>query len=161
MAKNNLLITIVVAVVAVGLGFFGGMQYSKTKTTNNMPTGGQRLGGPSGSQQRINSQTGAPVSPRPVSGDIISIDTNSITIKTQDGSTKILTYSSSTKVSKTTDGSISDLKVGDQVTAQGSESTQGTITTQNIYVGNGMLQGGGDIPPEGSQSGNGQKPAGQ
>jgi hypothetical protein len=130
MMKNSLIITIVVAIVVGALGFFTGMQYQKSQRAT-FPQGlGQR--GPSGNlggNQRGFTGT------RPVNGEITSLDDKTITIKSQDGSSKIIVYSTSTKINKTTEGSTSDLKTGEQVIVIGTENTDGTVTAQSISVG--------------------------
>jgi len=154
MKNNSLLITLVVALAFGVVGFFGGMQYQKSKLSTGFSRTGQQVKS-NFVQQGSGNQGRTSMGGRPVSGEIISADENSITVKMQDGSTKIITYSDSTKVSKTSDGSVSDLSVGEQITVMGSESTQGTITAQSIFVGSGMFQG---QPLVGSSSEAGQKP---
>jgi hypothetical protein len=142
--KNNLVVTIIVAVIVGGISFFGGMQYQKSQVSNfaGVPSQfgqrmiGQGFGGSQGRQGSTPMRSGGFAS-----GEITSIDNNTITIKTQDGSSKIIIYSDSTKVNKTSDGSKSDLKVGERITAVGTESS-GSITAQDISIGNTMFRMG-------------------
>ena len=163
--KLNLIIVIVIAIIA-GVGGFGiGLQYQKSQSINipaqqsqaeNQETTQQgnvqktNMGG----QPQGGATTGTNGFPgkKPVSGEIVSIDKDTLTVKTQDGSSKIVIYSSSTKVNMTTEGTISDLKAGAQITVMGTESTDGVTTTaQSISIGNGLMQGG--LPPGGQQPG--------
>lgn len=134
--KNNLVKTIVIAIVVGALGFYGGIQYQESQkasfSRNNQafPSGANQQGTDRG--QRSAMGVG------PVSGEITKIDENTITIKTNDGSSKIVIYSTSTKVNKTSEGSISDLKVGGQIMTIGSTGSDGTITAQSISIGNQM-----------------------
>jgi hypothetical protein len=148
--KNNLVVTIIVAVIVGGAAFFGGMQYQKSQRGNFEMNS---FRGPfTGTNQKMGTGTQrSAVGLRPVGGEIVSIDNNTITVKTQDGSSKIVIYSTSTKVNKTTEGSKSDLKVGETIMAIGSESS-GAITAQSISVGNKVIQGG---MPGGVQPGQG------
>ncbi|OGM11826.1 hypothetical protein A2Z22_00080 [Candidatus Woesebacteria bacterium RBG_16_34_12] len=133
--NKNILITIIVALV-VGVGaFFGGVQYQKSKKVSFTPGQFQNGIRPSGFPQRNGFQGG-----RPVSGEITSIEDNTITVKTQDGSSKIVIYSDSTKVNKTSEGLKEDLKVGEQVMVIGSEGTDGTVTAQNISIGGNFFR---------------------
>jgi hypothetical protein len=125
MAKNSLIITIIVAIVIGFLGFFGGMQYQKS----------QRVTFPQGLGQRGMGNQRTFMGNRPVSGEIAGLDDKTITVKSQDGSSKIIVYSASTKVNKTTEGAISDLKTGEQIMVIGTEGTDGTVTAQSISVG--------------------------
>jgi hypothetical protein len=131
MSKNNLIITIVIVVLVGTLGFFGGVQYQKSQRVSfargNMP------------------QRGTPIRPgngfgRPINGEITAIDANTITVKTIDGDSKIVVYSLSTQINKTTSGAVSDLKIGEQVMVVGSEGANGTLTAQTISVGGNMLK---------------------
>lgn len=133
MAKNSLIITIVAAVIVGALGFYGGMQYQKSRRGSFLGRSAQ--GFPSGTNQQGGNARQRNGMGRPVSGEITSMDESTITIKTQDGSSKIVIYSTSTKVNKTSEGSISDLKVGEKINAIGSEGSDGTITAQSISVG--------------------------
>jgi hypothetical protein len=67
-------------------------------------------------------------------GEIVSMDANSVTIKLQDGSSKIINLSSSTTYSKTDTASKTDLKTGDRIAAFGTPNSDGSITAQNIQV---------------------------
>jgi hypothetical protein len=150
MLKNNLIKTIIIAIIVGALGFYGGIQYQKSQKVS-FSRGSQTFPGAANQQRTAGGQRN--MGARPVSGEITSIDDNTITIKTQDGGSKIVIYSTSTKVNKTSEGSKSDLKVGEQVMAVGSESSDGTVTAQSISVGNKTFQGmpGGAQPGQNAQ----------
>lgn len=154
---NKLIVPVVVAAVVFGaVGFFGGMQYQKSQT----PASGARNfaggnfgggGGQTGAARR--GQNGGFVS-----GQIISEDSQSITIKITNGastgSTKIVLYSPATQIAKQTSGTVADLAVGSTVMVTGSTNSDGSISAQNISLrptpagnpGNGGAQGGGSQP---------------
>ena len=131
------LIPIIIAIVVGALGFFGGMQYQKSQRSNAF----------SGSRQ-FNNGNGARISGvpgrngfngnRPVSGEITSLADSTMTVKTQDGSSKIIIISDSTKINLTSAGSKSDLKVGDQAMVIGTDSND-TITAQTISTGENIF----------------------
>jgi hypothetical protein len=79
----------------------------------------------------------------PVSGEIISQDDTSITVKLQDGSSKIVILSGNTNINKSSEGSKSDLKTGERVTAFGTTNSDGSITAQNVSIGGNMMFRGG------------------
>lgn len=145
--KNNLVKIAVIAIVVGLLGFYGGIQYQKSQRGNSMAGGPQ--GFPNGISQQMGSlrQGNTMRNGSPVSGEITSIDENTITIKIQDGSSKTVVYSDTTKVSKSSTGSKSDLKVGENITAFGQESS-GTITAQTISLGDSLFQMGGQQVPQ-------------
>jgi len=155
MEKSSLIKTIIIIIVVGALGFYGGIQYQKSQRGNFSANGTQRFAG--GTNQQVGTtRQGRAIGFIPVNGEITSLDESTVTIKTQDGSSKIIIYSTSTKVNKMSEGSKSDLKVGEQITAIGSEGSDGTVTAQSISIGNGMFQG----MPGGAQPGqNGKQPA--
>jgi ribosomal protein S1 len=133
MNKNNLIITIIIALIVGGLSFYGGTLYQKGKTPSIGSRQFQNGDRPSGMQGRQNGQ--------PVSGEITSIENNSITVKTQDGSSKIVIYSDSTKVNKTSEATKDDLKVGEQIMVVGTTGTDGTVTAQSVSLGGNFFRG--------------------
>jgi hypothetical protein len=133
MPKNNLIIAIVLTIVAGGSGFFAGAQYQNGQKSP-VPAGMARRSGDFAKGPGGNASGG-----KVVSGEVTAVDTESLTVKTQDGSSKIILYSSSTKINKSAEGSASDLKSGTQVMVTGSTGSDGTVTAQTISVGNAGL----------------------
>ncbi len=71
---------------------------------------------------------------RPISGEILSSDDKSITVKLQDGSSKIVLLSDKTQINKATSVTKLDLKSGEKVAVFGSENSDGSVTAQNIQL---------------------------
>ena len=134
MKNNNIIITILVAVIVGGVGFFGGMKYQQSKRS---PAGRQFAGMQNGRA----SQTGNRQNFRPVNGEIISSDDKSITVKLPDGSSKIVLINDKTTINKATDATKDDLKVGEKVMATGQENSDGSVTAQTIQL-NPIFRGG-------------------
>lgn len=134
MNKNIIIagVGIIALLVGGGVGFLAGSQYQKGKTITRLGangnfqirTGRGRFGGANGMAVR---------------GQIISVDNNSITVKMSDGSTKIVILSSSTVIGKSTVGSVSDLANGANVTVFGTTNSDGSVTAQNVQIGNLMF----------------------
>ena len=125
--KNNMIVIIVVVALLVGAGgFFAGMKYQQSKS----PAGrfGNLQGNRNGQFQQRNQGF------RPVNGEIISSDDKSITVKLQDGSSKIVLLTDTTSLNKSTEGSKSDLKTGEQVVVFGMENSDGSVIAQNIQL---------------------------
>lgn len=139
---------VIIAIIVAAAAFYGGMQYEKSKTASfasnagMMNGNGSRFGGQGGFGGRGFGGNGAN---RPVSGQIVSTDNNSITVKMPDGSSKIVNYSGQTKINKATEGSASDLKSGTNIAVFGTTNSDGSVTAQMISIGNGMMfrRGGG------------------
>lgn len=137
-----MIMTIIVALMVGGAAFFGGMQYQKTQASGPMQGQfrGQNGGGPQGG---IQGGSGNRQGMTPVSGEIISQDDTSITVKMQDGSSKIVILSGDTNINKSSEGSKLDLKTGETVTAFGTTNSDGSITAQNVSIGGNIMFRGG------------------
>lgn len=128
--KNNFVITIIVAIVVGAGAFFGGMKYQQSKVQTTSSANGQF------GQRGNRNANGA----RATQGQIISADANSITVKLQDGSSKIVIYSDTTQISKSDKATKDDLKTGENVAVFGTTNSDGSVTAQTIQL-NPMFRG--------------------
>lgn len=128
---------IIIAVVVAAVGFFGGMQYQKSQVPQGfgqgqlgmMRNGGNNgAGGPGAIGRR------GIYGMRPVAGQIIGKDSNSVTVKMPDGSSKIVILSSQTKVVQTATASLNDLTTGQTIAVFGTPNSDGSVTAQNIML---------------------------
>lgn len=127
MKNNQLIVGIVIAVIIAAAAFFGGMKYQQKKSqTQFAQFGGQRGQRTGNGVNRMDF--------RPVNGEIIASDDKSITVKLQDGSSKIVLISDKTEIGKTDKASREDLKNGEKVVVFGTESSDGSITAQNVQL---------------------------
>ena len=149
MKNNNTLTMVIVAVVVAAVAFFGGMKYQQSKASAN-GAGGFAQGGQGfqrGGGQRFGGARGA--NGGATTGEIVSIDANSITLKLQDGSSKIVNLAGSTTFSKTDTASKSDLKTGDKIAVFGTSNSDGSVTAQNVQVNPAFRMGPGGKRPSG------------
>jgi hypothetical protein len=133
---------VVMLLVACAGSFYGGMRYQQSRT----PEASAQFPGLNG--QRPGGRNGSTTAGTIANGEVISKDDQSITIKLQDGGSKIVYFSGSTTIGKTTTGTAADLKTGEQVMANGSSNSDGSVGAQNIQIR--PDNGGnppGDIPP--------------
>lgn len=107
----------------------GGSFYTGTKY---QPSKNPRFGNFQGARNGQFSQ-GAPGF-RPVSGEIIGADDKSLTVKLQDGSSKIVLLTETTVINKSTEGSKFDIKAGEKVVVFGPQNSDGSLTAQNIQI---------------------------
>ena len=129
MKKEVVVFLVLVIVVGVG-AFFGGMKYQKSKSPSFGGRFGQgALGEPNGSLRQRAGQNFSPVN-----GEITSSDENGITVRLQDGSSKIVVFSESTQFVKTEAGAKEDLIVGDKVMVVGTANSEGVVTAQNVQI---------------------------
>ncbi|HYM64912.1 MAG TPA: DUF5666 domain-containing protein [Candidatus Sulfotelmatobacter sp.] len=129
MNKNTMTILgVVLIIVALAGGFFAGMQYQKSQ-----PRGiGQFAGRFSGLNGQ--GQFGQNANFRPVRGQVISADKNTLTVKLSDGSTKVVVLSSITIFVKSQTAISSDLKTGDTVNVLGTQNSDGSVTAQDVQI---------------------------
>jgi hypothetical protein len=133
MNKNTIIIVAVVLVIIAGVGgFFGGMQYQKSQSGASGQFAARGLG-----QGRFGGQNS---SFRPVRGQILSIDSNSLTVKLSDGSTKIVVLASNTTFVKSATAAQSDLKTGDTVNVIGSQNSDGSVTASDVAINPTTMQ---------------------
>lgn len=144
MKNNNLFLVIVVAIVVGASSFFAGIQYQKMSVPQ-----GQFAGLRQGNNDQRYGQGGQGFGQggfRPVTGQIISQNDKSITVKLQDGSSKIVFLSDKTTINKAAEGTKEDLKEGVSVVIFGQENSDGNITAQSIQL-NPTFRGGMDQLP--------------
>jgi len=132
MKHKDIIIMVLVALIVGAGAFYGGMQYQKSQRGNfAFGTAGQ--GGRQFAMQ-FGSRNGGGPGFRPVVGEIISSDATSITVKSPDGSSKIVLLSSKTTINKAATGTVSDLKKGEQVAAFGTQNADGSLTAQSVQL---------------------------
>lgn len=167
MNQKTIIITIVIAVVAAGAGFYGGTVYQKSKI-NLVAGAGQMRGGNAGNrmggqgaggdgQHRggwgpVSGQGGNNMNGDFAAGEIISKDDKSITIKTRDGGSKIVYFSELTKIGKAVEGNQTDLSNGQQVMVNGKNNADGSVVANNIQIRPAADQGNTDSKRQPSES---------
>ena len=117
---------VVIAVVAAGAGFFGGMKYGQSRA----PAGGGQFNRQAGAQgaRRFAGGNGL------VGGQVLSKDASSITLKLPTGGSSIVFYSPSTTIEKTASGSWNDVTVGSSVIIRGTQNPDGTYAAQSVQL---------------------------
>ncbi len=142
--QKNIGIVAVVAIVAFGGGVFYGKYSTGTTLADlkNMSNQDRRTalsdaginfgGGMNGGNGR-RSNVGAS-GDQFISGEVLSIDAKSITLKLQDGGSKIIYTSADTKISKSVPGASNDIKQQMQIVISGSANESGDVTAKTIQI---------------------------
>lgn len=129
---NKIIIISIVIVVVVGVGaFYGGMKYEQSRVSAARSNFRNFT---AGQGQQIGDRNGKGAGSNFITGEIISKDSKSITVKLQNGGSKIVFYSESTEISKFAAGTSADLETGESIMAQGSTNQDGSITAQSIQI---------------------------
>jgi hypothetical protein len=132
---KKIILFVVGALVIAGGSFYGGYSYSQS----NLPKGFSQA-----NMQNFRDRTQGQGTAQPgnrmigggVIGEIIKMDDQSLTVKGQDGSSKIVFYSDTTKISKSAQGTKTDLINGTQVIVNGTQNSDGSYTAANIRINN-------------------------
>jgi hypothetical protein len=130
--NKTLLSIIAVALIVGGGAFYGGMKYDQSKVSADRQARFQQFGGSNGFgwQRGTRGANGSGFA----SGEILSKDDKSVTIKMRDGGSKIIFYSDTTEVGKFVNGTLSDLEVGKNVSVNGKVNSDGSITADSIQI---------------------------
>jgi hypothetical protein len=133
MKKNSYIYAIIIGLLLVGAAFYGGMQYQKMTSSNQNRAGGNTRFGQGQTPGGANAQ--GRMGGGFTTGEVVSLDSQSLTVKLANGSTKIVFYSASTPVVKQSDATIADLKAGETVMVTASANPDGSISAREIRVG--------------------------
>ncbi|HSD98264.1 MAG TPA: DUF5666 domain-containing protein [Patescibacteria group bacterium] len=132
-----MIISALLVILALGGGFFAGMQFQKNRVAMVARNGFYQSFGQNGQMRGRFGQNGSAF--RPVRGQVLSIDPTGLTVKLVDGSSKIVVVSSSTMFAKSTNASESDVKTGDNVMVVGTQNSDGSITASNVEINPGQM----------------------
>jgi len=127
--KQNLLVTVLVGVIALGAGFGGGYAFKNYQLSKMRTQFAGRFGMNGAMGMGRGRMFGGGVL-----GSVIAQDDKSITVKMSDGSTKIVLLSGSTTYVKSSLATKSDISVGTTVSVFGMPNSDGSVTAQNIQI---------------------------
>jgi pectate lyase len=134
-------IVIAVALVVGGGSFYGGMKYAQSNSSAGRQGGFANLS-PEERQARLQ-QFGQASGSRGMrtmggsgstAGEVLAKDDKSIIVKLRDGGSKIIFFAENTSVMKSVSGIIQDLKVGEQITVNGTANQDGSISAASIQI---------------------------
>ncbi|MFA6421823.1 MAG: hypothetical protein WCV92_00230 [Candidatus Buchananbacteria bacterium] len=134
---STIILMVVIAAVFAVAGFFGGMQFQRSKNSagrfatefQNGNFAGARQGNGSGAGMRAGNR-GANF----IAGEIISKDDKSLTLKLAAGGSKIILFSTSTELTKFATTSLENLNIGENISVNGTANSDGSVTAQSIQM---------------------------
>ncbi len=132
-------------VAALVVGLFGGILIGQNTATASPAASTRQGGGFGGGPGAGNGGGAAGGFGRGgfTAGTIVSINGNVIVVKNQQGTDVNVTATSTTTVTNTIPGALTDLKPGDTVTATGQPDSSGNVTALTIAKGQLRTPGGG------------------
>lgn len=123
-----MLVPVLVAIVLVGGGFYGGMKYQQSKT----PVRG--TGTFAGATSRTRAGGAGGTAFNGTFGQVLSKSANSITVQLADGSSRIVFISATTPVEKQTTGTLTDVAVGTNIAVTGTSNSDGSVIASQIQI---------------------------
>lgn len=154
MNYKHIAVTGAIITIALAGGFYGGMKFNQSKIgsaafnqergqrsfqgQNNAERGammnGQSDGAGGGPRGKMMGHGGSGQGRDGLVGEVIAKDDKSITIKTNDGGSKIIFYADTTVVDREVSSNMSDVNVGQKVRVRGAINADGSVAAQNIHM---------------------------
>jgi len=152
--STKVIVPIILVLVGLGAGFFGGIQYRNYQISKSRGSFAAGTTGAAGAFQRYTGTRTGGTGARggaggAVTGSVLSIDATSLTVKLADGSTKIVLFGGSTTYSNTAAATQSDLKVGNNVMVLGTPNSDGSVTATNVQINSMSFRPQGSPTPSG------------
>jgi hypothetical protein len=124
-----------IVIVSLIVGYIAGAHLGKSKAVIGRPGAGAfgQFGGQTGVRAGAGARTNFG-SGGVASGEIISKDATSITIKLRDGGSRIIFLSGTSTIAKSESGTAADLATGQQVTVMGTANSDGSIMAQSVQI---------------------------
>jgi len=135
--KKNIILVVGFVAVAI-IAFYGGNAYggSKRGSISTQTQNFRQIPGDQRMQASVSDSVGkfSRGGNNAVMGEIVSIDDKNITIKTNDGGSKVVFFDSKTTVAKSVSGQMKDVIAGEQVSVFGSNNQDGSFNAQSIQI---------------------------
>ena len=134
MQTKHISIILVGIILAGACGFYGGTLYAKSRSGTGQ---GQQVQAGAGARTFRGGQAGGQMGRGQqgiASGEVLSKDGQSLSLKLRDGGSKLVFLSASTTVSKLADAKLDDVAAGAEVTVNGAPNADGSITAQFIQI---------------------------
>lgn len=131
--KNQNIVTLILLLVVGVASFYAGTKYqsSKTPSFGGFTNGNRRAVQISGTpNQQFRNRAGFDQ----IIGEVVSVDSGSVTVKMQDGSTKIVLLTDKTTYNKSQEGNLADVAVGQKVAIFGSSNSDGSVSAQSVQI---------------------------
>jgi hypothetical protein len=129
---KNIWLTIVAAIVCAVVFFFIGQAVGKGSAASAAGARGSFSSSTRGAAGRAGAAGGGFAS-----GQVVSVDGNSLTVQLPNGNSEVVFFSSSTQVIKPQVASLSALTPGTQVLVGGTANSDGSVSAQTIQIRQG------------------------
>lgn len=131
MHNKNLVTTGVVAlIIGLGVGYEGAHALATTPKTGAAAFAARGTGGAGFTGARGGNQAAGGL----LTGTVAAKDSGSITLNTRDGSSHVVLVTPDTTVSKSVNGSLSDIAVGSTIIVSGSTNSDGSVSATLVQL---------------------------
>ncbi|MCF7860118.1 hypothetical protein K9M09_00655 [Patescibacteria group bacterium] len=136
--KKQLAFFLVIVIIVAAISFYSGrMSAAKigTNTFNNYAGQADRMGAAVNGQGAVMGRAGAGTGTaraNMLSGEIMSKDENSLTVKLPDGGSKIVFFSPTTVINQLSTSTLEALNIGQNIVANGNLNSDGSLSALTI-----------------------------
>lgn len=131
--KKTIIYFVIVLLICCATSFYAGTKYSKKDLKNNLKNFEQMQ-----EKTGLNQQTGQKMMKsgqgNSLSGEVLSKDDKTVTVKLYPSGSKIIFLSDKTKVMKSVEGTLADLNIGMNIMVTGTSTTDGNFTVETIQI---------------------------
>lgn len=144
--KTNIIFAVILTLLVAGAGgFYGGMKYQQTKAPQTIGLMASGAAGGGRMFRTFNGEAGAigagsiggaagAMRANFANGQILSLEGKTLTLKTQDGGSKIVFLTDATQIQKMDKAATSDLVNEKYVTITGTSNSDGSLTAAAIQL---------------------------
>ncbi|EKD80424.1 MAG: hypothetical protein ACD_40C00103G0007 [uncultured bacterium] len=141
MKNTNLILTVALtAVLMGGVGFWGGSKYTQNQRISRLAEMGGRTGGSPQNIRDVNSPSIGNRGNGIFVGEITAKDDKSVTVKSMDGSSKIVILADSTTYRVSSEVKADEVIVGKTISVLGIANSDGSTTATSIEL-NPVMRG--------------------
>ncbi|MFA6446952.1 MAG: DUF5666 domain-containing protein [Patescibacteria group bacterium] len=140
--KTNIIFAVIFTLLVAGAGgFYGGMKYQQTKAPQNIGFMANGAAGGGRMLRTFNGEAGTggagsvgAMRANFANGQVLSLEGKTLTLKTQDGGSKIVFLTDATQIQKMDKAAPSDLANEKYVTITGTTNSDGSLTAATIQL---------------------------
>ncbi len=121
---------VITAVVALGIGLFGGYAAARASVPANVSAPGMSQVRGSAGGRRGGNQNASEF----LVGVVVKKDSGSVTVDTRDNNSHVVLFTPATSVFKSVAGSLADITIGSAVIVSGSTNSDGSLSANSIQL---------------------------
>lgn len=132
--NKKIIIMVAAVIVSGGLGFLAGDKIGIQSSNSRKQNQAGNFQNNRGTGQIGSAMGSRGINGGMVSGEILNVDGQSVTVKLQNGGSKIVLISDNTNVMKSVPTDKNDIKTGENVTIIGKTNNDGSVSADSIQI---------------------------